>query len=441
VARIRSVVVLTALLVASAPSAHAYPTLARANDAAAVAGTGPAHVRTWYYYGLNGVNESVPAAIMARYADYAEDDGYTAEHVKAFKAAGGRFAVAYSDPSYVPYCYPPFTAPAGRCDGPIGAFARDESAWFHGRDGTRVRRYADAHFQYTEALNPLAPAARRAWHDWTEALVRKAPWIDLFFADDSGGPLHRGDMSPKSSQFYDFNDAGVEITSDAVFRDAWPAYLVSAVRPMVINGTDPDTGLPSYGGAFLRSPRILGTVFEGCLRGRGGSKTDRHDDWRHDADSLLAHTALHKLAVCFMMGTPTPENRLYALASWWTTYDSQWSVAASIDPVPGQSALLPEFDIVPASPIRTVARVRDLRSETGAYVREFAACYQNGRPIGACAAIVNPSGSPVAMPQLPMRYGRTLALDGGDILHGGRAVWNAGVPSRVNGEAAVILAR
>src|ERR1700681_648587 len=142
VARIRSVVVLTALLVASAPSPHAYPTLARANDAAAVAGTGPAHVRTWYYYGLNGVNESVPAAIMARYADYAEDDGYTAEHVKAFKAAGGRFAVAYSDPSYVPYCYPPFTAPAGRCDGPIGAFARDESAWFHGRDGTRGRRGA-----------------------------------------------------------------------------------------------------------------------------------------------------------------------------------------------------------------------------------------------------------------------------------------------------------
>lgn len=434
--RIRSVVVLTALLV----SAQAYPTLAPANDAAA-ASAGPARVSTWYYYGLNGVNADVPPALMARYADYAEDDGYTAEHVKTFKAAGGRFAVAYSDPAYVPYCYPPFAPPAGRCDGPIGAFARDDSAWFHGRDGTRVRHYLDAHFQYQEALNPLAPAARRAWHDWTEALVQKAPWLDLFFADDSGGPLHRGDMSPKSSEFYDFNDAGVEITDDAVFRDAWPAYLASAARPIVINGNDPDSGLPSYGGAFLRSPRILGAVAEGCLRSRAGVKTDRHDNWRHDVDGLLATTALRKLAVCFMMGTPAPDNRIYTLASWWMTYDPPWSVAAPIDPVPGQSALLPEFDIVPAHPIRSVARVRDLRAESGAYVREFVGCYQNGRLIGACAAIVNPSASGVAVPRLALRYGRTLALGGGDILHGGRATWNAGVPDRVAAESAVIIAR
>jgi hypothetical protein len=434
-------VVLTALLAVAAASAPAYPALARANEHVAVASSGPTRVHTWYYYGLNGINESVPAPLMARYADYAEDDGYTAAHVKAFKAAGGRYAVAYSDPSYVPYCYPPFAPPAGRCDGPIGSFARDESAWFHGRDGTRVRRYMDPHFQYQEALNPLAPAARRAWHDWTEALVQKAPWVDIFFADDSGGPLHRGDMSPRSSQFYDFNDAGVEITNDAVFRDAWPEYLVSAVRPLVINGTDPDTGLPSYGGAFLRPPRILGTVFEGCLRGGGHVKTDRHDDWRHELDGLLAHTALHKLAICFMMGTPTLENRLYTLASWWTTYDPQWSVAAPIDPVPGESALLPEFDIVPAYPIRTAAHVRDLRAESGAYVREFGGCYQNGRPIGACAAIVNPSGAAVSLPRLAQRYARTLALSGGDILHGGRAAWNAGVPDRVAAEAAVVVAR
>ena len=437
--------VLTALLAAAAlaPSGHAYPTLARANDAdaAAAAGIGPPRVRTWLYYGLNGVNADVPAPIMARYADYAEDDGYKAEHVKAFKAAGGRFAVAYSDPAYVPYCYPPFAPPAGRCDGPIGAFARDESAWFHGRDGTRVRRNLGEHFHYQEALNPASPAARRAWRAWTEALVQQAPWLDLLFADDSGGPLHRGDMSPKSSEFYDFNDAGVEITNDAVFRDVWPEYLASAARPVVINGNDPDTGLPSYGGAYLRSPRILGTVFEGCLRGGGGIKTDRHDEWRHDVDGLLAHTALRKLAICFMMGTPTLENRLYTLASWWAAYDPQWSVAAPIDAVPGQSALLPEFDIVPTHPVRTVARVRDLRAESGAYVREFAACYQNSRPIGPCAAVVNPSGGAVALPRLALRYGRTLALGGGDILHGGRAAWNAGVPERVAAEAAVVIAR
>jgi hypothetical protein len=402
---------------------------------------GPARVRTWLYYGLNDVNAGVPPEVMARYADFVEDDGYAAAHAMRFKAAGGRYAAAYTDPAYVPYCAPPFAPPAGRCKGPIGDVITDESAFFHGRDGTRVRRFVDPHFQYQEAINPLSPAARRAWRDTTAALVRKAPSLDLFFADDSGGPLRAGDMSPTSSEFYGFNEAGTEITSDTVFRDAWIAYLTSAVRPVVINGNDPVTGEPAYDGAFLRAPRVWGAVHEGCFRGGGGLQTDRNDRWRSYADSLLSNTALHKLAICFMMGTPTPQTRVYALASWWLTYDPEWSVAGPIDAIPDQSALLPEIELVPGGPLRTARRIRELRDPSGAYVREFRGCFQRGEPIGGCAALVNPSAREVPVPPVAARYSRALVLGNDDLPHGGRAAWAAPPPRSIAPGSAVILAR
>ncbi|HTD33380.1 MAG TPA: hypothetical protein VK665_06965 [Candidatus Elarobacter sp.] len=381
---------------------------------------------------------------MARYADFAEDDAANdPTRLTAFKRAGGRFAVAYTDPAYAAYCHPPFTAPAGRCEGPVGRLLTgNEDAFFHGRDGTRVRRFVDNHFLYQEALNPKSAAARRAWRATGEAILRAAPLVDYFMADDSGGPLHARDMTPQSSHFYEFNDAGTEITADEEFRDAWIAYLSAAPRPLIVNGYDPGTGLPSYGGAILRAPLVHGALHESCFRTEEGIRTDVYDRWRFTEDSLLANTGMQRYAVCFMMGRPTPATRLYALASWWLTYDPRWSVAAPVDPVPGRSAILPELDLVPLSPARTATQhVADLRTERGTYVREFGACFDAGRAIGECAAVVNPTAADAPLPRLAGRYAHALALDDADVLSGGRARFTAPVPRIVLARSALILGR
>ncbi len=401
---------------------------------------GPPRVKTWYYYGLNGVDADVAPGVMVRYAEFVEDDGDKVEHATKFKLAGGKYAVSYTDPAYVPYCFPPFRGTQQTCRGQVGKLIHDEGAWFHGPDGTRVRRFVDAQFGYQQAINPESPAARKAWRETTEAILRNGP-IDLFYADDSGGPLRAGNMSPTSSEFYDFNAAGVEITSDTVFRDQWIAYLSFAAKPLIINGNDPTDGLPSYGGAFLRPAFVWGAAHEGCFRrGNGPVTSEGHGDWVMESNSLLANTALHKYAICFMLGTPKPDARLYALASWWLTYDAQWSVAAPIDPVPNESALLPEYTIAPAYPRATVRDVRELRSPSGAYVREFRGCYEDGRLVGACAAVVNPTAHDVALPSLSARYTRSLQLNADDVLHGGRASWVEGVPARIAPASAAILA-
>jgi hypothetical protein len=400
----------------------------------------PEHVLTWVYYGLVHINEDVPADVMARYADFAED-GDHGEFAAKFKRAGGRYTAAYDDPAYVPYCDPPFKPPAGPCKWEYYRYL-DESAWFHDKDGARVHHYVPGDGQYQEAVNPASRAALRAWHDFTAEVHRRAPAIDFIYADDSGGPMLAGDMSPQSSEFYGYNAAGVEITNNDVFRDAEIAYLRQSVLPEIVNGSDPISGLPAYNGAYLRQPFILGAAHEGCFRYEKGLKTNERDLWRDQADSLLSNTVLHRWAICIMYGRPTPLTRVYALASWWITYDPQWSVAAPIDPIPNQSSLLPEFGIVPRFPITTaVARVRGLRTASGAYVREFRGCYQYRVFIGGCAAVVNPTDRTVPLPMLTGTYHRLLTLNDADVMHGGIATWQPGSAPLVPAGSAVVLAR
>jgi hypothetical protein len=402
----------------------------------------PAHVQTWYYYGLVGVNEHVPPQIMARYADFIED-GDHGEFAARFKAAGGRYTAAYADPAYVPYCDPPFTPPAGACKSEYSHFIADESGWFHGPDGARVHHYVPGDRAYQEAINPASPAARRAWHSFTAMVKQRAPAIDFLFSDDSGGPLRAGNMSPTSAQFYDFNAAGVEIRSDEAFRDAWISYLGESALPLILNGSDPVTELAPYGGAFLRPPFVRGNVHEGCLRENSGLKMLKGEGgWSGQQDALLDVARMHRWAICFMIGTPTPENRLYSLASWWLTYDPLWSVAAPIDAIPSQTSLLPEYSLVPRFPTRSaVAHVGALLTQTGAFAREFAGCYQNRTLIGGCAAIVNPSGRAVAVPHLEQTYHRSLVLTGGDVISGGALTWSPGIPSSLGPGSAAVLAR
>jgi hypothetical protein len=223
----------------------------------------PAHVRSFAFYGLNDVNADVPAAYKVAHVDIVEDDGFTAPHADAFKRAGGKIALAYTDPSYVPHCPPPFTPPAGKCEGPIGNLvARDERAWMHDASGARVRRFVSPYFQYQEALNVASPVARDAYRRTTDAILAHSPRLDGFIADDSGSP-YSGDALG-SNHFYDFNARAVEIPDERAFIAAESAMLATPGKPVIVNGGDPGTFGPAYGGLFLDLPFVMGQEFEGC---------------------------------------------------------------------------------------------------------------------------------------------------------------------------------
>jgi len=80
-----------------------------------------------------------------------------------------------------------------------------------------------------------------------------------------------------------------------------------------------------------------------------------------------------------------------------------------------------------------------MRSPSGAYVREFAACYQAGAPLGPCAAVVNASSSAESMPSLSGRYTTSLVLDDASAYTGGKANWTGSIPASLPPLTALVL--
>ncbi|MBV8602776.1 MAG: hypothetical protein JO359_14510, partial [Candidatus Eremiobacteraeota bacterium] len=402
------------------------------------------HVQTWLYYGLNGINSTIPASYMASKATFVETDAAEGTVAQNFKNAGGKYAVNYSDPTLVPYCNPPFTQPAGACNGPIGNLGLPEAAYLHAPDTTRLYRYS--YSTYQEILNPGSAQAQAGYNTLTAQKLGQIPSLDFFFADDSGGPYDGSDGTPASGLLWNFDQHhSLEFAdgADSAWIAARGAMLASALRPVFVNGRDPYSWLPSYGGAYLRLANVVGQNNEGCFTADDyGVEADQYNRWKNMANSLLAITGMQRYAVCMMMGTVTPANRLYGYASWLITYDPVYSLAGQVNAGPDGYAVFPEFDIVPTTPKATATSdVSVLRSGGGAYVREFGQCYQNGSPIGPCAAVVNTTGGTIAMPALSGTYAHTLNLDSNGSYTGGRAWWSTGVPSSLKATTAAIVAR
>jgi hypothetical protein len=110
-------------------------------------------------------------------------------------------------------------------------------------------------------------------------------------------------------------------------------------------------------------------------------------------------------------------------------------------------AVWPEEGIVPTSPVQTMGAPggtgclagtgavcasgghNDLQVAPGVYRREFAACENQGVAFGACAVIVNTTGSPVTVQPgwLTQTYQHQVTMTGGDVQSGG-TVNLAGAP-------------
>jgi hypothetical protein len=401
------------------------------------------HVRTQAYYGLNDINADVPPSYLARHVDIVEDDGYSAEHADRFKRAGGKTAIAYTDPTYGVHCPPPFTPPAGRCGGPMDKFAGgDETAYVHDASGARIHKYYDPYYQYQEVFNVAAPSARRAYARLTADILRHSPLLDGFEADDSGSPFTGPDGKLGSNLYGDFNASGVEIRSDEEYIAAESAMLKAAGKPLMINGGDPRGTGPAYGGRFLELPFVLSEQFEGCFNNGGHYLySDRDDKFRREENALLAVMAHRKSAVCFPTGDTTPAHRLYAYAAWLLTYDPRFSIYLMAVKQSDGPALYPETELVPLQPRVTPRSIDDVR-DGSLYVREFGECAIAAVPIGPCAAAVNPAQNTVAaVPHLRQAYARHIALDAQSLYHGGQARVAGGVPAQLDPQTAAILVR
>jgi hypothetical protein len=414
----------TAIAKAPAPT----PTPVHASGPAA-----PDHVQNFGFYGVDGVNANIPAAFMAAHVDIAEaDDVVNDAFAPAFKAAGGKMAIAYTDPSYVPFCPPPFTPPAGLCTGAIGNLvAGDESAWVHDSSGARIHRYADTYYEYQDMLNVGSPSAVNAYAQMVRNLAD--PHLDGVFADDSGKPL--------SSMYYRFDANGVEFQTDAQWIAGETAQLAATGMKVLYNGGTPQQQ-PAYGGAFLTLPEVIGQMNEGCFMSSDeGAHMNAYGRFQNDANGLLAIQAFHKLAVCLPNGAVDPASRTYTYASFMLVYDPSYSVLGVDTVLSDNEAVYPEIQLVPQQPLTTASTDVAVLLHNGVYVREFASCSISSAPIGPCAAVVNSSTASATIPPLAQSYAHSIALDPQSLYGGGLARVVSGAPSSIAPGSAAILVR
>jgi hypothetical protein len=190
---------------------------------------------------------------------------------------------------------------------------------------------------------------------------------------------------------------------------------------------------------------ILGGVYEGCYLDSGDHTSAGRTNaqrWQSTENSQLQTEAAGKDFICLAKAQNgnVPDERLYAYASLLLTYDSEHTVYWNDTPSATNTGLFPENGFVPTQPLAGQPSSIASLANGGVYVREYAACYNQGVLVGRCAAVVNASaGATSAIPALTQTYGHALTLAGDDVFSGGSIGFDGARPSSLPPASGAIL--
>lgn len=405
----------------------------------------PLHVHgAMAWYQGNNVNTDIPGTWMAQHYDITEQGDGGGAWANAFMAAGGKYAIDYSDPEIIPFCNSPFAtangAKPGTCSGPLSPSLNGaESAWLHDSNGNRLHVTAygpQTQGNWQDRDNPTYAGLPNAYHTWEAALLPGTRWNAFEIDDFQSGYI--------PSYFkYKFGATSREMdalgaNANATWLAAQKRIIATAPKPVFLNG------IISYApSTVITLPNVLGIMLESCAT-TNNTTGIVGSTWIANMNELLLVTSLHRRAVCVNYGTTLSlslAERLYGLASWWLTYDPTYSVNLTDIITSDGHEVYPEHGIMLYSPLTTATsqNIATLRTSTGVYLREFTYCYVNKAAIGACAAEVNPDGVSHTAPVTHFKYAHFLKLTTTSWYKGGAVSWGAGTFTTLPAHSARIL--
>ncbi len=408
---IAGIALATILLAACAPLARAAQ--AAAGAAPAIAQT---HVKTFGFIGAEhsarnaatyqfGIEPSyAQAAAWMTWA--ATDDRFA----RAIHAAGMKTAF-YVDPHRISANGFPM----------IHAVPTDEHAYYHNCDGSRVQTSFNGSLEQNVG-DPAAPALQTFFNDYIDARQRTTGGSYDAVWEDDAGPL---------SEFYQPFRAplpGCWYPGDARYDDAQRAFDLHAHLPVIFEN------LANHHGATLSravplvgAPNVIAGVLEFCFangyEGHDARAKEAGTIWEVEENTALAVLGEHRMFLCYdypgSSASPAAiDQRGYIAASFLLTFDPEESVLAEAVDTPSGVPVEPEMEIVPLEPVvPTPASIDALRTPSGAYAREYRACYIAGKLAGGCAVVVNANA--VVPVRFPFRgYTRTIQLRGRGVIAG-----------------------
>jgi len=211
-------------------------------------------------------------------------------------------------------------------------------------------------------------------------------------------------------------------------RAAWQAGEAELARlapsPVVYNGLqgyDKHESLPAIVAVVLAAPNAWGALCDTCFYGTGGRPNPYL--WTHPIldvrlNGIMRIIGAGKNAVVINSSQRDPGARTRALAEIMLAYEPErlWQWGGACGSVSMIHAC-PEAALTFSSPYGAYpASTASVADSSGNYVREFRACYDAGRLVGPCAAVVNPDLLvPHGAPALHGTYRHTLVIQGSSL--------------------------
>jgi hypothetical protein len=202
------------------------------------------------------------------------------------------------------------------------------------------------------------------------------------------------------------------------------ALIGASPKPVVLNGL---AGYAGHGpsvvaGLVASEHNAWGAACDGCFYGYSNTPTNRFL-WSGALflarlDGALHITGAGKNVIVVNASVTDPAMRERALSDIMLYYDPDhswfWDAACGER---SHIRVCPEAALTFYRPVRPYPKDSgDLQAPGGTLVREFEACYAEGRPAGPCAAVVNPDAyASMPRPTLHHAYAHTLTITGSSL--------------------------
>ncbi len=427
-------------------------------SAAAVSGRGaaqavPAHVPTWAYDDRCNGGVHTPGRLVRHWLTF------------AFSNCGGHRSKALRDCRWhhVTYCTAVQYVNANWIfkDGgaPIARAAR-EDWWLHRRGyADSSHRIYDPSDGGANIVDQLNPAVGR----WFGRYVRRNfNSYQALFMDDSS-PSLKGELSlggVTTSQEIRSNTrlraAHRDMARALTHRDGTPFLQID-------NALTPNEYLATPFQMLNKPTGVVGLMTEGYPMSNG--TLTLYYSGLLDEIAYVDETPSDFIVMVSEGTSASNQARLVQAATELLGYDGDhlisWSNLDSSSSAELQ--VWPEEGIVPTAPLESMSRPggtgclagqgiicstgghHDLQVAPGVYRREFRDCYDQSRPFGQCAAIVNTTARPVRVRSgwLHQSYGNLITLNGGEVQAGGTVRLHGAsfVPGKtaVPGDGAILL--
>lgn len=416
----------------------------------------PSHTETWAYDDCGNGGVGASSALVRQWVSYAETNcgpGGDAKALTDCHAGGVTYCqvMQYLDTNLIYYT-------AGSASPQWSPWSGVAAEGWYLHQPSSTARVATSAFGGGYFDNQTNGAVQAFYQSYVRAHY---PNEDGLFMDDQGAGV--------SQQFYGSNSSSSsEVTTDTQLQAAHAAMSAALTRPdgtpyPQVDNTLPDCGNPfetEQGLSMIAKP-VVGLLAEGCPTVNGalnGYYLGMLDDMAYVNASTSGFTALlsYGQAGASYQQKARRIQEATVLLGYAPGRVVDW---AELEQGNSNLAVWPEEGIYPTGPLQTMASPagagcfgatgavcstgghNDLQVSAGVVRREFSACYDQGAPIGPCAAVVNTTGAAVTIQPgwLSRSYGHQVAMTGGDIQAGGTVSVTGPAAASVGAQDAVLL--